>query len=168
MNNYNRFPRFIAGTTLVEVMVALAITAMGIGGVVATQTMGLKSNQSSYYRSQADILLRDMADRIRANVAESGNYIVAYGDSPNCGGGAGCLSEQDISNWLDELDQQLPNGEGAIRQLDAAQGVIEVEVRWQDKVATGGASYCTEEAAPVGKDEELQQMYYCMALVIDV
>ena len=168
MKNYNRFPRFIAGTTLVEVMVALAITAMGIGGVVATQTMGLKSNQSSYYRSQADILLRDMADRIRANVANKGDYAAAYGDVADCSDNACSLSKQDISVWLEELGEQLPNGEGAIRQLDAAQGVIEVEVRWQDKVATGGASYCTEEAAPVGKDEELQQMYYCMALVIDV
>src|SRR3970282_981703 len=38
------------GSSVMEVLVSLAILGLGIGGVLATQTMGLRSNQSAYFR----------------------------------------------------------------------------------------------------------------------
>ncbi len=64
------------GSSLIEVLIAVVIISVGLLSVAALQTMALKSNQGSYYRSQATFLAYDLADRIRAapNSALDGDY----------------------------------------------------------------------------------------------
>ncbi|MCK5354747.1 MAG: type IV pilus modification protein PilV [Methyloprofundus sp.] len=55
------------GFTLVEVLVAMIIFAIGMLGLAGLQTRALQDNQDAYLRTQAIFLANDMSDRIKAN-----------------------------------------------------------------------------------------------------
>ena len=56
------------GFTLIEVLIAMLVLAVGLLGLAGLQATSLKNNQSAYNRSQATQLAYDLADRMRANV----------------------------------------------------------------------------------------------------
>lgn len=56
-----------SGFTLIEILVTMLVMAIGFLGLAALQTSGLQQSQNTYFRTQADILARDIADRMRAN-----------------------------------------------------------------------------------------------------
>ena len=58
-----------AGFTLVEVLVAMLVLAVGLIGLAGLQLASMKSNHSAYRRSQAAIAVYDLLDRIRADPA---------------------------------------------------------------------------------------------------
>lgn len=55
------------GFTLIEVLVAMVVLAVGLLGLASLQALALKDNQDAYFRSQANFLIYEMSDRIRAN-----------------------------------------------------------------------------------------------------
>lgn len=61
------------GFTLIEVLVATLILAIGILGLAGLQATGLRNNLSAYNRSQATQLAYNMADRMRANITDASN-----------------------------------------------------------------------------------------------
>src|ERR1700749_3990398 len=77
-------PRRIAGFSLIEVLIALVILAVGLLGIAAMVSESLKSKDSSYYHTQALNLANAMLDRMRANrdAATSNGY-----DTQNSNGG---------------------------------------------------------------------------------
>lgn len=54
------------GVTLIEVMVAVFVTAVGVLGAAAMQLNSLKYTDSSRMTSQASFIVYDIIDRIRA------------------------------------------------------------------------------------------------------
>lgn len=74
-----------SGFTLVEILVALLVLAIGLLGLALLQTSGLRLNTNSYSRSQATFLAYDIIDRMRANVAgfQAGSYDVANATAYN-------------------------------------------------------------------------------------
>jgi len=148
------------GFSLIEVLVAMLIVAVGIMGVAGLQITSLHLNQSAMFRSEALQMGNDMVDRMRANEAQ--DYAptpVLLTDPPavslNCIAES-CtpdeLSGYDMAWWkcninstLDEaLGSQfpaclslgvagsLPLGAGAVRKQD---GFYVVTVEWQDNRA---------------------------------
>ncbi len=65
------------GFTLLEVMIAVFVLAIGLLGVAALQMTGVKNNHTANIRTQATELTYNMADRIRANIdgVVAGNYL---------------------------------------------------------------------------------------------
>lgn len=57
----------IAGFTLIEVLIAVAILSFGLLGIAAMQVTGVRANQGSYSRSQAIYIANDMAERMYTN-----------------------------------------------------------------------------------------------------
>ena len=55
------------GFTLIEVLIAMIILAVGLLGLAGLQATTLKNNQSAYNRIKATQLAYDIADRMRAN-----------------------------------------------------------------------------------------------------
>lgn len=146
-----------------EVLVSLAILGVGIGGVMATQTMGLRNNQSAYFRTQADILLSDMGERMRNNAiaARAGSYAMDW--SSDYSAAADCIQKRchaeeirsyDLSEWTAIIHQSLPAGEGKITALSGETYLI--EIRWQDKGSRGVAS------AACGRE------MFCMAVQVQI
>lgn len=60
-----------SGFSMIEVLVTLVILLLGLLGLVGLQSRAQVGETESYQRTQALILLRDMADRINANRAIS-------------------------------------------------------------------------------------------------
>lgn len=74
-----------SGFTLVEVLVAVLVLAIGLLGLALLQTSGLRLNTNSYSRSQATLLAYDIIDRMRANAPgfRAGNYDIANATAYN-------------------------------------------------------------------------------------
>jgi type IV pilus assembly protein PilV len=56
-----------SGFTLIEVLVALLIVALGMLGNAMLQLQGMKNSNDAYLRSQIGLIAYDVADKIRAN-----------------------------------------------------------------------------------------------------
>src|SRR5256884_5493529 len=79
------------GFTLIEMLVALVVLAVGMLGVASLFGISLHSGSSAITRMQAVNLAADIADRIRANRRAAGAYGGAAGEKPHTGAAAvGC------------------------------------------------------------------------------
>lgn len=129
-----------AGFSLVEVLVALLVLSIGLLGLAALQTTGLKFNQQSYQRTQATLQAYDILDRIRANPLgkTSGKYdSVPSGyrppSPPTTCMTTGCDSNQmadyDIDQWNLANSQLLTDGAGAISTVGS---VRTITIQWKE------------------------------------
>lgn len=117
-----------SGVTLVEVLVAVLITATGVLGAAALQLNSTKFNQVANTRSAAVFLANDMADRLRANRerAGTGNYDLALGaDAPD----GDTIEDIDRRDWLSELALRLPSGDGSIVRDGS---IYTITVQWDE------------------------------------
>lgn len=114
------------GFTLLEVLVALLVLSIGLLGLAALQTIGLKFNHQSYQRTQAVFQAYDIIDRIRANPAakSAGAYnnvsLGAIPSAADCSSacGANDLATLDINIWNTANAAALSQGRGAICRGD--------------------------------------------------
>jgi type IV pilus assembly protein PilV len=122
------------GSSLVEVMVALFVLAIGLLGVLAMQSKSMQYNQSAYVYSQAVYLANDMAERIRNNINNPASYIgtpsdtvpgTICSDNP-CDAAALALWDKYI--WNKNVKKSLPLGQGNIETVAAA-GVVPAHLR---------------------------------------
>ncbi len=67
MNTRSVPARAESGFSMIEVLVSLAILLVGLLGLAGLMAQSQRSEMESYQRTQALILLQDMADRINAN-----------------------------------------------------------------------------------------------------
>lgn len=117
------------GFSLIEVLISLSILAAGLLGMTALQNEALQFNQAAFTDSQAQFLLNDMVERIRANRGNN-TYAIAFNeDTPtaavNCAATT-CTSNQmatwDIAQWrglvestvASDGETYLPQGESQI------------------------------------------------------
>ncbi len=129
------------GFTLIEILVSLIILAVGFLGLAALQSSSLQGTQNTYFRTQADLLANDMAERMRANRAavQDGEYEFDGGAAPadpGCGGaGADCDSAEiaaaDLNEWLNWVQNALPAGDAIISQPLA--GLWTIQMMWDER-----------------------------------
>lgn len=142
------------GFTLIEVLVALIVTSVGLLGLAALETATVRFNQNAYLRSQATNLAYDLADRMRANreAALAGNYDSAYAGTPpacNAAVGAGTVAAKDLAGWRIALTCALPSGNGRIQRNNRT---MTISVRWNESRGTSVA----EDGS--NSDEEFQMV----------
>lgn len=142
------------GFSLIELLVAVVILAVGILGIAGLQVVALQQNRGALYRAEATMLANDIMDRVRVNTNTTYTSLIDQ-DPPagasNCGN-AECtpaeMADYDIAQWkcqINDLDADgnpfaicaslgitgaLPGGAGAINK---AGGVYEVTVQWTDR-----------------------------------
>lgn len=126
------------GFTLIEVLIAIIILAMGLLGFAALQAVNLKYSQSTYYRSLATQLAYEIADRMRANHGAGNQYLIASTAAGNplstgdCATTTGCtaadMAQTDLYDWKQAMST-LPLADGSI-SLTA--GVYTVTISWDD------------------------------------
>ena len=129
------------GFTLIEVLISMLILAVGLLGLAGLQATGLRNNISAYNRSQATQLAYDLADRMRANVAEAQNYNTSIyitqapaGTAvPNCELAAGCsptqMAQNDLSVWNTNVTTTLPLGQGTV---GVTVSLFTITINWDD------------------------------------
>lgn len=146
----------VAGFTLVEVLVALVVLAVGMLGMAVLLLEGLRASRIALEHTQAVNLAADMAERMRANRAAARAYDTAEG-TPDprldaaCEDAAGpCAPEamagNDLRRWLDVVAATLPDGRGEIEVGPVAATALRgtVTVRWAPDAAAGPATYVLE------------------------
>jgi type IV pilus assembly protein PilV len=111
-----------AGFTMVEVLVALVVLAIGLLGIAGLLLKSLQSGRTATYRTQAINLAADLADRIRMNRTATVGYGTLFDDVevevPACDTTGGCtdaeLAATYLSRWKATLALLLPNGQGQV------------------------------------------------------
>lgn len=145
----------MGGFSLIEVLVAVLIMAVGILGMAGLQVVSMQQNRSSLLRAEAMQIGNDMLDRIRSN--PTADYTgVAFDDDPAVVGtciNTECSLDQmrdfDIAQWkcsINSVDENgdtytacddshlnitgsLPQGAG---KIEVSGNIHEVSVRWLD------------------------------------
>lgn len=130
--------RAVAGFTLVEVMVALAVMSIGMLGIASLYTQSLGAARTTQFRSQAINLLADMADRIRSNRLGGADYAGGPANN-NCdlSGGATCtpaeMAAHDLFVWNAQVQALLPGGAwNIVRNAAVAPPTYTLTVTWEE------------------------------------
>lgn len=147
------------GFSLIEVLVALLVLAIGLLGLAALQATSLSFNADSYSRTQVTLLVYDIVDKMRANptgftagsydVVDDGaaataisNYASCSGAACQCDTGGSCnstnLAMYDLGTWYAKLAdaQVLSDANSAGRRAtivrDAA-NLVTITINWSER-----------------------------------
>ena len=98
-------PPSTRGVSLVEILITLVIIALGLLGLAGMQTRLQSLDMESYQRSQALLLLNDMANRISANRSDAASYVTstALGVGSSCPTTTTKLVDRDKMEWCNLL-----------------------------------------------------------------
>lgn len=176
-----RAPRVCqAGTTMLEVLITLVILAFGLLGLAGLHIKIQTLDMEAYQRAQAILLLRDMAERIRANSAEAASYVPAsattmYGTGYTATCPGSTQAEKDICEWSNALQGAAESSSGTqvgamigargcIQQITAPDptagicqpGTYRVSVAWQGLFATS-APVLTCGSGQYGANEAIRR-----------
>lgn len=131
------------GFTLLEVMIAMVISAVSLLGLASLQAQSLSFNHTAYVRSQATYFAYDILEKMRMNKtsANAGSYDLALTDEPNpadCYGTSATCSEADFAmadkyEWYSLITDTLPGGAGSVsRATDSGTTIVTVVVQWNN------------------------------------
>lgn len=123
----------LRGFSMIEVLITLVIVAFGLLALINLQIKMHMTEVESYQRSQAVVLLQDMANRIQLNPANAASYVTANDSWIGVTGGTDCadypdgLVETDMCAW-ETLLQGAAIEQGGGEQVGAmigARGCVE-------------------------------------------
>jgi type IV pilus assembly protein PilV len=146
------------GFTLLEVLVAMVLLAIGLLGVARLQMFGLQNTGNAYFRTQASGLLTEMVERVRANPqgAVDNHYSVAM-PSCNVAVSKSCVSDSCSQSELALFDMYTvncglngANDESGVDEL-LPNGVLALAC--SDTDSTPAAAPCVQYRASVSWSE---------------
>ncbi|MFY0666274.1 MAG: type IV pilus modification protein PilV [Natronospirillum sp.] len=134
------------GVSLLEVLVAMTVLAIGLLGMAALLGNAMQYNQGAQARTQAVLLANDMVERVRANRPNRVQYAVFAGNPLACNPAwtpvaGNTVAQNDISEWLNNIGCNLPGGVGEI-QVDG--DMLGVAVGWTDTTGANAVDENTE------------------------
>lgn len=123
------------GVSLLEVLIAVLVLGIGLLGVAALQTSGVRNVQSAHERTVATLVAHSLGENIRANVAAERLGIARAREDyvGNCEAGG---SQHQL--WATHLKQRLGQGACLISQINGNQ--FQINVRWDDSKGAQGNS----------------------------
>jgi type IV pilus assembly protein PilV len=163
---------------MIEVLVTLVIIAFGLLGMAGLQMRMQVSEVEAYQRSQALLLLNDMANRIAANRNHASSYVIAPAAAVgvastnakcNAPGGTPTIADTDQYEWCQALKGAAETNSGAnVGAMVGGRGCVEkvgedymVTVVWQGltpisappaSVGCGAGSYNAAAGSPCVSD----------------
>ncbi|RVU29858.1 type IV pilus modification protein PilV [Neptunomonas marina] len=120
------------GVGLLEVLITVLVLSVGLVGMATLMFDAVRLNTQSYQRTIAINLAYDMSDRIRSHQeeAEDGDFDHARGAAAP---GNAAPVDAEITEWLGEVANQLPGGQGAIT-TNVNGDLVEFEIAiWWDE-----------------------------------
>lgn len=110
-----------SGFSMIEVLVALLVLAVGLLGILVMQARGLQLNQAGYMQSQAMFMAEDIVERIRTNQVVIDSYEIDFDDEGDDTAGfcdSDCsdaeMAAADLFGWKSTLASVLPQGDGRV------------------------------------------------------
>lgn len=136
-----RAARRQTGFSMIEVLVAVLVLALGLLGFALLQTMNLRFTQSANYRTEATNLAYDLLDQMRANRFRAGEYAgasgadfapgsLAYAPCSRPVAGAATVAGN-ITRWQCQVVEALGSSAGAA--VTYVDGTVQVTITWGDQ-----------------------------------
>ena len=139
-----------SGVTMLEVLVTLVILLVGLLGLAALQSRAQVLETESYQRTQALVLLRDLAGRLNANRSLAASYVTGTGSPMGKGSTKDCTApattaDVDLCAWDAALKGASETASGTqVGAMIAARGCITspaanqylIQVVWQGMAST--------------------------------
>lgn len=129
---FNVAPKHQGGTTLIEVLMAVLILAVGLLGAAVIQLNALKYTDSSRMTSQASFIAYDMLDRIRANAGA--DYAWRAGASVPASTANASVRDLDLHDF--EANIRGFAGESATGSVVIGANEVTVSISWNDHRGT--------------------------------
>jgi len=128
------------GVSLLEVMISVLILGIGLLGIAAMQALALRGGQGSLESSQAVMQTTSIAEAMRANRLNAGNYAMAMTCSAGSGGS---LAQNDQAAWINALKSTIgvagdTSTCGRIEALGNSR--YRITVQWDDQRAGGSST----------------------------
>jgi type IV pilus assembly protein PilV len=144
--NRRRGPLRQQGASLIEVLVAVLILALGVLAMAGVLAISNRFGKTSEMRSASTLLAADMADRMRANLAGLSSYALmptalnaSAGSASTCTTPGACTAAEmaavDLAEWNATLYNTLPSGTGFVRVSDATNRMVDLWVIWVEPTA---------------------------------
>lgn len=154
------------GFSLIELLIAMVILAIGLIGMASLMLTSMQSNQSAAQRSAAIVLSYDLVERMRSNPDQVKLYIGSIGDpgslidpcdtSGACDGGMNAteLSGNDLLNWAIQLQRSIPGSAAIVQQIAPPNGdEYCIAIFWPQNQANIVAADATACGAPANGRE---------------
>lgn len=133
------------GSSLIEMMVALFILAVGMLGVLSMQVKSMQFSQTSYYYSQAVFLANEIVEQMRSSPDTASTYVIGLDDaaptpSVNCQTAvctAGEFKNWTLKRWRDNVASSLVSGRSSVERDG---GFYKVTVQFDDSRGLLGSS----------------------------
>lgn len=141
------------GATLIEVMIALLVLAIGLLGFAGMQTRGVITGRQAYLHSQAAFLAEDIVERIRANSTQKISYSMLAtdaGTNNNCDTNnctPASMVGWDQYKWQQRVGRTLPGGKGAIEATLGTNAYATVKITVNYTINTEATTNAGQAAA---------------------
>ncbi len=135
------------GVGLIEVLVTVVVLSIGLLGVAALLTSGLRASEGSMLRSKANELAIEITERLyaRPGDARCGRFNIALGAAA----AGGTPAQVDLQRWKAHLAADLPAGDGSVNCVASTPATpcetqnpaaCTVVVQWDDSRAGGAVN----------------------------
>lgn len=115
------------GFTMIEVLVAMIILAVGLLGVAGVQALSLKQTANSNIRSLVNMYAYDLSERMRAESNHFNDYVKAK--AATC---EGCAD--DLANWHKAVVDDIPGASTAVKVTSNANLTsAEITIDWTER-----------------------------------
>jgi type IV pilus assembly protein PilV len=130
------------GATMIEILITIVILVIGLLGLAGVQSRLQSSEVESYQRTQALILLNDMASRINTNRNNAASYVTTspLGAGMTCPTTTTTIQQIDSGEWCSALQGAAEtSGSSKIGAMIGGRGCVEslgsgeymITVAWQ-------------------------------------
>ena len=137
------------GAMMIEILITLAITVIGMYGIIEVQSRLQQSEMDSYQRTQALLLLRDISNRMETNRSDVAAYLTEsfpgtgfVGVGETCPVPDGTTASNDLSEWCNALQGAseslsasnvgaMIGGRGCVEEIGSGSGQYMITVTWQ-------------------------------------
>jgi len=145
-------PQPPAGFSLIEVLVALVVMAVGLLGGVTMVIEGLRTSRTALEQTQAATLAADLGERIRTNRAAGPTYSLEAGTElaapeATCATIDECgpteVAERDLYEWQQAVLAALPGAVtevGVVQEATAETHTYSITIRWAQPGAADSAT----------------------------
>jgi type IV pilus assembly protein PilV len=114
------------GSSLIEVVVALFVLAVGMLGVLSMQVKSMQFSQSAYYYSQAVYLANQVLENMRSTPDIANAYLIGLDESSptsskDCASGETCsaveLRNFNLKTWRENVETTLISGKSSVERI---------------------------------------------------
>jgi type IV pilus assembly protein PilV len=120
-------PKTQSGSSLIEVVVALFVLAIGMLGVMSMQVKSMQFNQSAYYYSQAVFLANEILENMRSSPSIANTYLIGLDEKApeikkDCEAEdvtCTALEQRDYNlyQWRSNIEKTLVSGKSSVARI---------------------------------------------------